>query len=100
MKAKYFRRLRKEIGKIQTYSIRETASLFGDFFGSNRIGLVMSDTEISASSPLRALVIYMRNYRRLNKQRNDYECEYYHETTERWGKVMVTDEKGFRHFFK
>lgn len=99
MKAKYFRKIRRKIGRIKTYSIRETASLFGDFFGNNRICLVMSDTEVTASSPIRALVIYMRNYRKIYKKKNEYEREEYHETTEKWGRLMVTDDKGFRYFF-
>ena len=60
----------------------------------------MSDTDIIASSHVRAIIIYMRNCRKYFKKRNEYERENYIETTERWGKLMVTDEKGFRYFFK
>ena len=100
MKAKYFKKLRKQIDKIQIYSIRETASLFGDFFGYNRINLIMNDTNVSASSPLRAIKIYMRNYRKIYKRKNIYEREEYIETAENWGRIMVKDEKGFMLFFK
>lgn len=100
MKASKIKKIRKTIGSLQKYKIRETASLFGDFFGCNRIGLVMNDTTISASTPVRAIQIYMKQYRRENNKKNNYERLEYEETTENWARLMVTDEKGFMHFFK
>ncbi len=100
MKARHFKKLRKQIVKIQIYTIRETASLFGDFFGHNRMCLVMSDRTVIASSPLRAIKIYMRRYRREYKKKNNYEREEYIETSEEWGMLMVKDESGFMHFFR
>jgi len=100
VKAKHIRKLRKQIGKIQVYTIRETASLFGDFFGYNRMGLMMDDIRIFTSSPLRAIHIYMRRYRNKYKRKNNYEKDTYYETTELWGRLMVKDEKGFMLFFK
>lgn len=99
MKAKQIRKLRKRIGKLQTYTIRETASLFGDFFGNNRMGLIMHDTKINASSSIRALEIYMKKYRKVHKQKNNYEREDYDETTEKWGRLMVIDSIGFKRFY-
>lgn len=100
MKAKAIKYLRKRIGKIQTYTIRETFSLFGDFFGHNRIGHTCSDTFISATSPIRAIEIYMRNYRKEYKQINEHEYPTYVETKESWGRIMVVDESGFKRFYK
>ena len=100
MKAKHFTKIRKQIGKLQTYTIRESASLFGDFFGDNRICLIMPDQPVSTTSPLRAIKIYMRNYRKKYHKKNDYECEEYSETTENWGRLMVKNQSGFMLFFK
>lgn len=100
MKARHIKKLRKKIGKLQTYKIRETASLFGNFFGQNRFNLIMSDHNITANSPIRAIKIYMRNYRKKQKQKNRYESEEYVETTEDWGRLMVVDETGFKYFYK
>ena len=43
MKAKYLRNLRKRISSFDTYLIRQSACMFGVFFGNNRLGLVMND---------------------------------------------------------
>ena len=94
MKAKYFKRLRKQIIKIQTYSLKITNGLFGDFYGSNKYIL------ITASSPLRAIQIYMRNYRKKYKQRSNYESDWYKETSERWATLMVKDENGYKYFYR
>jgi hypothetical protein len=99
MKARQFRKLRKRIGKIQKYKVRPTCGLFGDFFGHNRLCLTFDDVEITASSPIRALEIYMRNYRKSHKQISKHQRDEYSETSEQWGTLMVTDEKEFRYFF-
>jgi len=100
MKARRIRKLRKRLGKIQTYYIRESASLFGDFFGCNRFCLIMDDKKITASSPQRAVQIYMKKYRKKYNRRNEYEREEYVETSEQWGNLMVTDESGFMRFYR
>jgi hypothetical protein len=100
MKARHFKKLRIKLGSVQTYSIRETCSLFGDFFGYNRMGLVMSDTNVVASSPLRAILIYMKRYRKEYKRKNEYECREYDEVSEKWGRLMVKDESGFMTFYR
>lgn len=99
MKAKYFKRLRKRIKSLQNYQVRESAVLFGDFFGSNRLCLILDDTQVSATSPLRAIKIYMRNYRKTRKKKNEHERVEYYETIEKWGNLMITDQKGFRTFY-
>lgn len=99
MKAKRIKKLRKRIGRLECYSIRESALLFGDFYGHNRVGLIMSDHIVSASSPVRAIQIYMKCYRNKCKKKNEHESYEYKQTTENWGELMVTDEKGFRRFY-
>ena len=99
MKAGRIRRIRKRIGSLNVYTVRESASLFGDFFGFNRLGLTMSDTRVVAGSHIRAIQIYMRNYRRIWKRKNDHEKESYCETTEKWGSLMVKEEGGFIRFY-
>lgn len=99
MKAKYFKKLRKRIGSLQTYTVRETFGLFGDFFGHD-YGHKMSDHEISTTSYLRAITIYMKQYRRNNKKKSDYEKSEYNETSEKWGRLMVKNQNGFMKFFK
>ena len=94
------KKIRKRIKSVQLYSVRESADLFGDFHGFNRIGLIMKDVYISASSPKRAVIIYMRRYRLYNKKKSDYERREYRETSEMWGTIMVTDEKGFETFWR
>ena len=99
MKAKNFRKLRKRLGALQTFTIRETFGLFGDFFGHD-YGHTMSDNLVSATSYQRAIKIYMRNYRKRYKKKNEHENEEYIETTENWGRIMVKNECGFMKFFK
>ena len=94
------KKIRKRIKSVQLYSVRQTSCLFGDFFGSNRLILKHNDIVISASSPKRAIIIYMRRYRLYNKKKSDYERREYRETSEMWGTIMVTDEKGFKTFWK
>ena len=85
---------------MKNYSIRETCGLFGDFFGDNRLSLILSDTKIKANSEEHAIKRYMSNYRRKYKRKNEHERESYDETTSNWGRIMVTNEKGFMSFFK
>lgn len=99
MKAKRIRKY-KERMKLQNYTVRETFGLFGDFTGYNRISCVMDDNIISTSNAYRAVIIFMRQYRLKYKQRNDHEKDEYYETTEQWGRIRVTDENGYKHYFK
>ena len=86
------------MGSLQTFTIRETFGLFGDFFGYS-YGHTMSDHQVSATSYKRAIQIYMRNYRRDNKKKCQYEESEYTETTENWGKLMVKNQAGFMRFY-
>ena len=99
MKAKQIKRIRKKIGKLDVFTVRETFSLFGDFFGNNRMCMSMYDHKISCGSPERAVEKYMKKYRREYKRKNEHEREHYLETTERWGKIMVKNHK-FTWFYK
>ena len=94
------KKIRERIKRVQTYSVRESADLFGDFHGFNRIGLIKKDVYVSASSPKRAVIIYMRRYRLHMKLKHNFERSYYNETSQMWGRIMVTDEKGFKTFWK
>jgi len=100
MKARRIRRIRRMFnGTIQRYKVRESAGLFGDFTGHNRLGLIMSDMEITAGTPVRAIHIFMRRYRKLHKQVSAYERSSYSQTSESWGHIMVVDEKGFKQYY-
>ena len=61
--------------------------------------LIMSDHKVSSTSPIRAIKVYMKQYKRDSKQKNEYEREQYTETTEKWGKLMVVDKKGYKTFY-
>lgn len=93
------KKIRKRIGNLRNYQVRETFSLFGDFFGNNMRGITMHDMEISTTSEERAILIYMRRYKRDVKQKNSYQKDHYHETTEEWARIMVTDDKGYKTFW-
>ena len=86
---------------MRKYKVRETVGMFGDFNGCNRLRWKKPDVTITASGAEHAVSRYMRRYRRLCKQRNEHERLHgYDETTQGWGTLMVTDEKGFRTFYR
>ena len=64
-----------------------------------QLGWTCDDHIISASNAYRAVKIHMRQYRIRNKQRSDNESSSYDETSEQWGKIRVTDEKGYKYYF-
>lgn len=101
MKARHIKRLRKRIATFKTYRIRGSASLFGDFFGYNRLGLVMDNFNVTADSHEVALKRFFRKYERMFKRRHENYTEYPCETTEKWGRLMVEDVKsGFMKFYR
>ena len=85
MKAKHIKKLRKHIDTFDKFLIRESASLFGDFCGNNRLGLVMDNYYVTADSYELALKRFFIKYERMFKRRNDNYNTYLTETTERWG---------------
>jgi len=101
MKARHLRKLRKRVSSFDTYLIRQSASIFGDFFGNNRLGLVMDDYYVTADSYELALKRFFIKYERMFKRRNDNYTPYPSETTERWGRIMVENQRThFIRFYK
>ena len=101
MKAKQIRKLRKKIASFDAYSIRESAGLFGDFNGLNRLNLIMRDYYVTADSHELALKRFFRNYERNRKRRHDCYTDSPIETTSRWGRIMVTNQRtSFTKFYK
>ena len=101
MKARHIRKLRKKIASFDVYSIRESAGLFGDFNGLNRLNLIMNDYYVTADSYESALKRFFRNYERNHKRVHDFYTNYPIETTGRWGRMMVTNQRTkFTRFYK
>lgn len=101
MKAKHIRKLRKKIASFDVYSIRESAGLFGDFNGLNRLNLIMRDYYVTADSHKLALKRFFRNYERNRKRRHADYTDYPIETTECWGCFMVTNQRtNFTRFYE
>jgi hypothetical protein len=93
MKAKYLRKLRKRISSFDKYIIRQSAGLFGDFFGDNSLGLIMDDYYVMADSYELALKRFFIKYERKFKRKNDNYTIHPTETTERWGRIMVENQR-------
>lgn len=101
MKARHIRKLRKKIASFDVYSIRESAGLFGDFNGLNRLNLIMPDYYVTADSHELALKRFFRNYERNRKRVHDCYTDYPIETTGCWGRMMVTNKRtNFTRFYK
>ena len=101
MKAKHIKKLRKHIDTFDKFLIRESASLFGDFCGNNRLGLVMDNYYVTADSHELALQRFFRKYERMFKHRNDKYITQPVETTMQWGRVMVKNQRTkFIKFYK
>lgn len=101
MKAKHIKKLRKRIVAFDKYLIRESAGLFGDFCGNNRLGLVMNNYYVTADSHELALQRFFRKYERMFKRRHDNYTTQPVETTMQWGRVMVKNQRTkFIKFYK
>jgi len=101
MKAKHIKKLRKRISSFDKYLIRRSAGLFGDFFGNNRLGLVMDNYYVTADSHELALQRFFHKYERMFKRRHDNYTTQPVETTERWGSMMVKNQRTkFIKFYK
>lgn len=101
MKARHIKKLRERIKTFNTYEIRKSVGLFGDFFGCNRLGLVMDNYYITADNPELALKRFFRYYERSWKRKHDYYTSRPQETTERWGRIIVKNLKsGFMTFYR
>ena len=93
MKARVIKKLRKRISFFDKYLIRQSVNLFGDFFGHNRLGLVMDNYYVNADSYELALKRFFRKYERIFKRRHEYYTTNTMETTERWGKIMIQNQR-------
>lgn len=101
MKAKHIKKLRNKARLMKIYSVRNTCGLFGDFFGDNRICLVMPDYEVRDTSEIGALRKYLKQYATKYNRKHDDDKDMFEETTSKWGRFMVTDkETGFMSFYK
>ena len=101
MKAKHIKKLRKRISSFDIYLIRQSANIFGDFFGNNRLGLVMDDYYVTADSHELALKRFFRKYERMFKRRHDNYTPPLVETTMQWGRMMVKNQRTkFIKFYK
>jgi hypothetical protein len=101
MKTKHIKKLRKRISSFDKYLIRQSAGLFGDFFGNNRLGLIMDDYYVKADSYELALQRFFHKYERMFKRRHDNYTTQPVETTERWGRIMVENQRTkFIKFYK
>lgn len=99
--AKQIGKLRRKAHLMRDYKIRESASLFGDFDGSNRMCLIMNGSDIKGISPVDALLKYLKNYQLKYKRKHENHTDEPYETTIKWGKFMVKDiETGYKTFFK
>lgn len=76
---------------MKEYGILETHGLFGEFYGQT--------TLIKAGNRERAIDVYMKRYQNLHKQKSNNERRSYNETSERWGRIVVVDEKGFKRYY-
>lgn len=101
MKARHIKRLRKRIADFKNFRIRCSAGLFGDFFGDNRLGLIMDNYYVTADNHEFALKRFFRLYERMFKRRHDNYTEHPCETTKKWGRLMVENvESGYMKFYK
>ena len=101
MKARHIKKLRKRIATFDTYCIRESAGAFGDFYGFNRLGLIMDDYYITADSYELALKRFFKKYEREFKRVHDHYCKTPIETTVQWGDIMVKNTKtGFIRYYR
>lgn len=93
MKAKHIKKLRKRISSFDKYLVRQSAGSFGDFFGDNRLGLVMDNYYVTADSHELALQRFFRKYERMFKHRPDNYTTQPVETTEIWGSIMIVNKR-------
>ena len=101
MKARHIKKLRKRIGQFDKYLIRSSAQIFGDFYGNNRLGLIIDDYYVTASNYEHALQRFFRKYERMFKRRHDNYTTNPIETTERWGRMMVVNQRTkFARFYR
>ena len=101
MKAKHIKKLRLRISAFDIFLIRKSVGLFGDFYGNNRLGLVMDNYFVTADSHELALQRFFRKYERMFHRRHDNYTTQPVETTMKWGRMMVENQRTkFIKFYK
>lgn len=96
MKAKTIKKLRKQ---IKSYKIFYVDVCIGSFGFHYRIG--KNDCKvIKALNDKHAIAKYMKWCWRRYKKRNIHQKGHYTETTQKWGEIVVMDEKGYMRFYE
>lgn len=93
MKKRCIKKLKKRVANFIQFEVQESAGLFGDFDGFNRLGLIMPTTIIMADDHITAIKRYIQRRERRFKQIDELHGCWDNETTEKWGRVAVTDTK-------
>lgn len=96
MKARHIRKLRKQLQSYHTYRVIECYGTFGDFHISYES---YYDHMVKAANALHAIQRYNRYYWRHYKQKCSNSCNWYTETTSKFGTFLVIDERGYKRFF-
>ena len=101
IKAKYIKKLRKKVSQFKTYKMRECFGLFGfDYdYATKKDCPYHTDSIIKGLNPEHAILRYFRYYNRKYKIRHKNYAEWMNETTYKWGRFMIEDEKGYRTFW-
>lgn len=92
MKARHFRKLRKQLLSYQTYKVYPVRNcLFG--FDNNFV------YTFKAKNSIHAVERYMKYYWRKHKQKHSSYQTFYHEVTYDFGRILVIDEKGYKRYY-
>ena len=93
-----YRNLRKRVKELKTYKLRECISLFGfDPYETNN-GIV--DAILTAKCQNDAIQKYHKRWKRKYKMKYHLEQGWWSETTYKYGRYMIIDEKGFKTFWR
>lgn len=93
MKSRHIKNLRLKIRLFESFKVKESDGLFGDFYGN-----INREVEIKAGSREQAVKRYFRWYFRRYKELSDNDNQM-QETKHRYGKIRVVDSKGFSHYY-
>lgn len=93
LKAKQITKLRKKIGLMKTYKVRECWGLFG--FDTLRN---YSFREFKAKTPYHAMQRFFKWYLNSRKEKHRF-FEANSQTTSNWGHIQIVDEKGFKTYY-
>lgn len=94
MKARHIKKLRKRVQNFREYTVSTTYGLFGDF-GTEGMWV----RKILADTPQFAVQRYLDRHWRSYKEKHPKIEGTPTETTRRYGKIMVVDNKGYHYYF-